>query len=93
MGAGGAPSTAMGLRTGLGTASGAASFGTVDGQVPEGKMTSTVYGLIAKQDYAEAARVLVIQLQQFPRSRAGLSLLGYCYYQLQDFRSAAQTYE
>jgi len=56
-------------------------------------MTSTVYGLIRKQDYGEAARVLVIQLQQFPRSRAGLSLLGYCYYQMQDFRSAAQTYE
>jgi len=69
-----------GMRTGLGTASGSAAFGTNDGQVPEGKLTSTVYSLIRKQDYAEAARVLVIQLQSFPRSRAGLSLLGFCYY-------------
>jgi len=28
----------------------------------------------------------------FPKSRAALSLLGYCYYQVQDFMSAANWY-
>lgn len=43
--------------------------------------------------HAEAARILSAELQNFPRSRAALSLLGYCYYQMQDFRNAALTYE
>ena len=33
--------------------------------------------------YAEAARALAAELQNFPRSRAALSLLGYCYYYMQ----------
>lgn len=33
--------------------------------------------------YAEAARALASELQNFPRSRAALSLLGYCYYYMQ----------
>jgi tetratricopeptide repeat protein 30 len=32
-------------------------------------------------------------LQNFPRSRAALSLLGYCYYQMQDYKNAAVMYE
>jgi len=34
--------------------------------------------------------LLNIELQNFPRSRAALSLLGYCYYYLQDYRAATQ---
>ena len=33
--------------------------------------------------YADAARGLSAELQNFPRSRAALSLLGYCYYYMQ----------
>ena len=59
----------------------------------EGQHTSLVYGLIRDGRHAEAARLLTLELQSFPRSRAALSLLGHCYYALQDFRSAAQCYE
>jgi hypothetical protein len=31
--------------------------------------------------------------QNFPRSRAALSLMGYCHYQSQDYRNAATMYE
>ena len=39
--------------------------------------------------YSEAAQLLELERQNFPRSRAALSLLAYCYYYMQDFRSAA----
>ncbi|CAE7530322.1 ttc30a [Symbiodinium sp. KB8] len=61
--------------------------------VQEGTYTGTVYGLIKEQKYDEAAQILSMELQTFPRSRAALSLLGHCYYHMQDFRSAALTYE
>lgn len=59
-------------------------------QPAEGSVTAAVYGLIRDVRYADAARVLTLQLQSFPRSRAALSLLAYCYYQMQDYRAAAQ---
>lgn len=31
--------------------------------------------------------------QNFPRSRAALSLLSYCYYQMQDYKAATTMYE
>lgn len=65
-------------------------FGRAGGQAPEGQLTSMIYGLIRDQKYTEATRILTIQLQNFPRSRAALSLLGYCFYQQQDYRSSAQ---
>ena len=34
-----------------------------------------------------------MEMSNFPRSRAALSLLGYCYYQISDFQNAAQAYE
>merc|ERR1719409_2009539 len=61
--------------------------------IPEGQYTATIYGYIKEQKYDEAARTLQFELQNFPRSRAALSLLAYCYYYMQDFRNAAQTYE
>mmetsp|Transcript_7584 Transcript_7584/g.19456 ORF Transcript_7584/g.19456 Transcript_7584/m.19456 type:complete len:647 (-) Transcript_7584:137-2077(-) len=60
--------------------------------VREGEMTKVVYGHIQEQQYDKAVRVLNNELQNFPRSRCALSLLGYCYYHLQDFQNASQTY-
>jgi hypothetical protein len=64
--------------------------GAARGAAPEGQLTATIYGMIKDGKYQEATRLLTIQLQNFPRSRAALSLLGYCFYQMQDYRSAAQ---
>ena len=61
--------------------------------VPEGKYTETVYNLIKDQKYADAIQILSIELQSFPRSRAALSLLGHCYYMLQDYGNAVAMYE
>mmetsp|Transcript_16108 Transcript_16108/g.32071 ORF Transcript_16108/g.32071 Transcript_16108/m.32071 type:complete len:646 (+) Transcript_16108:16-1953(+) len=55
--------------------------------------TATVYGFIKDGNYIEAVRILQYELQNFPRSRAALSLLGYCYYHMSDFQRAMQTYE
>uniref|UniRef100_A0A8D3AUD4 Tetratricopeptide repeat protein 30 n=1 Tax=Scophthalmus maximus TaxID=52904 RepID=A0A8D3AUD4_SCOMX len=43
--------------------------------------------------YVDAIHILNGQLQKHTKSRAALSLLGYCYYHLQDFSSAAESYE
>ena len=59
-------------------------------QVPEGQYTSTVYGYIRDKKYEEVVRLLSVELQNFPRSRAALSLLGHCYYMMQDFHNALQ---
>ncbi|KAL7061792.1 hypothetical protein AAHC03_0241 [Spirometra sp. Aus1] len=59
----------------------------------EGEFTSTIYGFIKEQKYTEAVAVLTQQLYAHPSSRAALSLLGYCYYQLQDFVNASDCYE
>ena len=40
----------------------------------------------------QAVKILNQQLQSFPESRCALSLLGYCYYHMQDFGNAADTY-
>ena len=55
--------------------------------------TTTTYAAIKEGRYEDAVGHLALQRQAFPRSRAALSLLGFCYYHQQDFRSAAQTYE
>ena len=73
-----------------GTSAGGGLFGAAS---VEGQHTKLVYGFIRDGRHAEAARLLTLELQSFPRSRAALSLLGHCYYALQDFRSAAQCYE
>ena len=61
--------------------------------VPEGKFTETIYTMIKEQKYPEAIKILDIELQSFPRSRAALSLLGHCYYMLQDYANAVAMYE
>lgn len=62
-------------------------------QLPDGEFTAVVYRLIRDSRYAEAVQLLGGELQRSPRSRAGLSLLGYCYYRLQEFALAAECYE
>ncbi|NXU54905.1 TT30B protein, partial [Turnix velox] len=61
--------------------------------VADGQYTAVVYGLIGGGRYGEAVSLLSRELQNSCRSRAGLSLLGYCHYQLQDFAAAAECYE
>jgi len=61
-------------------------------QIPEGQRTKTIYSLIRDKKYTEAIQFLNYHLQFAPKSRA-LSLLGYCYYQKQDFGQAAGIYE
>jgi len=58
----------------------------------EGQYTNYIYGLIKDQNYTEAIKVLNTQFKLNPRSRAALSLLGYCYYLSQNFGAAAEMY-
>ena len=62
-------------------------------QIQDGQFTATVYTLIREGRLEEVITILNKQLQTSPRSRAALSLLAYCYYNLQDFRMAATMYE
>lgn len=66
---------------------------TQGGALPAGEYTSTIYGAIKEGRYNDAIEILSIELQNFPRSRAALSLLGYCYYHTCDFRAAVDVYE
>ncbi|RTG83665.1 tetratricopeptide repeat protein 30 [Schistosoma bovis] len=62
-------------------------------KIKEGEFTAAIYGAIKDQKYKEAVNMLNQQLLVHPSSRAALSLLGYCFYQLQDFVSASDCYE
>jgi tetratricopeptide repeat protein 30 len=59
----------------------------------QGKFTSVIYSLIRDQQYGDAVEILQLLVQDFPRSRAALSLLAYCQYFAQDFFGAATSYE
>merc|ERR1719394_1734827 len=56
--------------------------------VREGEMTKTVYNHIMQHQYDKAVKLLNAELQNFPTSRCCLSLLGYCYYHMQDLMKA-----
>ena len=62
-------------------------------QVQDGQYTQVIYSLIKDQKYTEAIQLLNVELQNNPQSRAAYSLLGYCYYHVQDFTNAASIYE
>lgn len=49
----------------------------------EGQYTTVVYGLIRQQRYQEAVAIVARERLKFPRSRAALSLMGYCYFHMQ----------
>ena len=59
----------------------------------EGQYTNQIYTLIKDQEYVEAIKILNIQLENNPRSRAALSLLGYCNYLTGNYDIAADMYE
>jgi tetratricopeptide repeat protein 30 len=59
-------------------------------RIPEGQYTATIYTYIRDGKFTEVIRLLSQELLEFPKSRAALSLLGYSYYSIQDFASAAQ---
>ena len=58
-----------------------------------GQYTSVIYGAIKEHRYLDAIDILSIELENFPRSRAALSLLAYCQYHYGDFNAAAILYE
>eukprot|EP01013_Petalomonas_cantuscygni_P008265 TRINITY_DN20981_c0_g1_i1.p1 TRINITY_DN20981_c0_g1~~TRINITY_DN20981_c0_g1_i1.p1 ORF type:complete len:670 (-),score=171.60 TRINITY_DN20981_c0_g1_i1:1921-3930(-) len=62
-------------------------------EVQPGTYTTTIYGLIKSQKWMEAIVILSQELENFPRSRAALSLLGFCHFHNQDFGAAAAMYE
>lgn len=59
----------------------------------EGQLTSQIYTLIKDQEYIEAIKILNIHLEANPRSRAALSLLGYCNYLAGNYEVSAEMYE
>ncbi|KAJ3193110.1 Tetratricopeptide repeat protein 30A [Irineochytrium annulatum] len=62
-------------------------------QIPEGKYTATIYSYIRDGRFTDVIKILSNELQSFPRSRAALSLLGYSYFQTQDYAAATTCYE
>ncbi|XP_054463698.1 tetratricopeptide repeat protein 30A [Anoplopoma fimbria] len=61
--------------------------------IKDGEFTATIYKLIKDSQYVEAIHILNGQLQKHTKSRAALSLLGFCYYHIQDFTNSAECYE
>lgn len=59
----------------------------------QGEYTRAIYSWIRDGEYANAIKLLTDQLAVNPNSRGGLSLLGYCYYNTQQFQLAAETYQ
>ncbi|ETO22636.1 hypothetical protein RFI_14555 [Reticulomyxa filosa] len=55
--------------------------------------TETIYSFLRDQQYALAVEHLKNELPVYPHSRCLLSLLGYCYYHMQDFENASAQYE
>ena len=54
--------------------------------------TRVIYSLINEQRYADAISVLC-KIPESTNCRAGLALLGYCYYACQEYIEAANCYE
>ncbi|KAJ3409648.1 Tetratricopeptide repeat protein 30A [Chytridiales sp. JEL 0842] len=88
-------STSMGIQgTSLMTSQGIPSSAPVGlFQVPEGKYTATIYTYIKDGRFQDVIKILNNELQTFPKNRAALSLIGYCYYQVQDYANASICYE
>ena len=61
--------------------------------VPDGEYTKTIYTLLREQKYNDVIQILSAELAYSPRNRAGLSLLGFSYFQIQDYGNAADCYD
>lgn len=61
-------------------------------EIRAGEYTKTIYTLINEERYADAISMLC-KIPESTNCRAGLSLLGYCYYQCQEYIEASNCYE
>lgn len=61
-------------------------------EIRAGEYTKTIYTLINEQRYTDAISVLC-KIPESTNCRAGLSLLGYCYYHCQEYVEASNCYE
>ncbi|XP_072944297.1 intraflagellar transport protein 70A [Epargyreus clarus] len=61
-------------------------------QISDGQYTKTIYTMIKESRYEDAIKALNDAIN-FNPNRAGLSLLGYCYFRTQSFVEAANCYE
>uniref|UniRef100_A0A2H1WPY2 Tetratricopeptide repeat protein 30 n=1 Tax=Spodoptera frugiperda TaxID=7108 RepID=A0A2H1WPY2_SPOFR len=61
-------------------------------QIKDGQYTKTIYTMIKEARYDEAIKALNDAIN-FSPNRAGLSLLGFCYFRTQSFLEAANCYE
>ncbi len=59
-------------------------------QIPKGKITATIYGMIRDQRYDDAIKLLVNEKPNFQDNRALTSLLAYCQYYSEEFEGASQ---
>jgi len=61
--------------------------------IKQGEYTTTIYKLIADQEYAQAATILESEIKKSGNeSRAALSLLAHCKYNLEKYEGAASCY-
>ncbi|KAJ6640195.1 Tetratricopeptide repeat protein 30 like [Pseudolycoriella hygida] len=60
--------------------------------VKDGEYTKVIYNLIKEERFIEVITILN-NVPESTTTRAGLSLLGYCYYQCQEFIEASNCYE
>jgi tetratricopeptide (TPR) repeat protein len=61
-------------------------------QIPEGRYTQTIYTLIRDGKFKDVIKILETQLDVGSKNRAGWSLLGYCFYMVEDYENAARWY-
>jgi hypothetical protein len=61
-------------------------------QIPSGKYTTIVYSLIRDEKYQAVIDLFMSDLQTNTENRASNSLLGYCYYKLEDYANAGTWY-
>ena len=60
-------------------------------QIGEGKITLTIYSFIRDGRFHDVIKILSNEVGSY-QSRAALSLLGYCYYQVQEYHTACDWY-
>ena len=62
-------------------------------QTPSENYTRNIYTLLGEQNYNEVIRILENELHSFPDSTAIHSIMGYCYWQQEDFVKATPIYQ
>lgn len=60
-------------------------------QIQDGKITSTIYSFIRDGRFQDVIKILSSEVTCY-QSRPALSLLGYCYYQVQEYHTACDWY-